>query len=99
MSEFEFTVPVLIVGAGACGCIAALAAHDAGVAPLLVEADARPMGSTGMSQGLVCGAGTKAQQALGIDDDGETFFADIMAKTRGLADPVIARAIAFESGP
>jgi fumarate reductase flavoprotein subunit len=66
---------------------------------LLVEADARPMGSTGMSQGLVCGAGTRAQQALGIEDDGETFFADIMAKTRGLADPVVARAIAFESGP
>ena len=48
MSDFEFEVPVLVVGGGACGCIAALAAHDAGAAPLLFEADARPMGSTGM---------------------------------------------------
>lgn len=96
---FEFTVPILIVGGGACGCVAALAAKDAGVAPLLIEQDARPMGTTGMSQGLFCAAGTKAQAALGIDDDGETLFADIMAKTRGLADPVVARAIAFGSGP
>lgn len=96
---FEFTVPVIVVGAGACGCIAALAAHDAGAAVLLVEQDERPMGSTGMSQGLICAAGTKAQAAHGVVDSGETFLADIMAKTRGLTDPVLARAIAFESGP
>ncbi len=99
MPVFEFTVPVLIVGGGACGCVAALAAKDAGVTPLLIEQDARPMGSTGMSQGLFCAAGTRAQAACGIDDDAETFLADIMAKTRGMADPVIARALAYESGP
>lgn len=99
MSEFEFTVPVLIVGGGACGSVAALAAKDAGVEPLLIEADPRPMGSSGMSQGLICAAGTKAQAAQRIVDDGETFLADIVAKTRGLADPMIARTLAFESGP
>jgi hypothetical protein len=57
---FEFTVPVLVIGGGACGCIAALAARDAGAEVLLVEQDERPMGSSGMSQGLVCAAGTKA---------------------------------------
>lgn len=99
MSDFEFEVPVLVVGGGACGCIAALAAHDAGAAPLLIEADARPMGSTGMSQGLICAAGTRAQVALGIEDSGERFLTDIMAKSRGTADPAIARALAFGSGP
>jgi len=99
MTEFEFTVPVLVVGGGACGCVAALAARDAGADVLLVEQDARPMGSTGMSQGLFCAAGTKAQAEAGVSDDGATFFADIMAKTNGLADPVIAHAIAYESGP
>jgi fumarate reductase flavoprotein subunit len=100
MSEdLEFTVPVLIVGGGACGCIAALAAMDAGVNVLLVEADARPMGSSGMSQGLICAAGTQAQAKLGIDDDADTFFNDIMTKTQGQTDPVIARALADESGP
>lgn len=99
MPQFEFTVPVLVVGGGACGCIAALAAHQAGATPLLVEGDARPMGSTGMSQGLICAAGTQAQKAHGIEDSAEAYFEDIMAKSRGLADPVIARALAEQSGP
>ena len=95
----EFSVPVLIVGGGACGAIAALAAHDAGVAPLLIEADARPMGSTGMSQGLICAAGTRAQAAHGIEDSAAAYFDDIMVKSRGLADRAIAHALAHESGP
>jgi fumarate reductase flavoprotein subunit len=59
----------------------------------------RPMGSTGMSQGLICAAGTRAQAAHGIEDSAEAYFEDIMAKSRGLADPVIARALARQSGP
>lgn len=96
---FEFTVPVIIIGAGACGCVAALAAHDAGAGVLLVEQDARPMGSTGMSQGLICAAGTKAQAAHHIEDSAERFYDDIMAKTHGQTDPVLARALAEQSGP
>ncbi|MBT0671405.1 FAD-dependent oxidoreductase [Novosphingobium profundi] len=100
MSElFEFTVPVLVVGGGACGCIAALAAAKAGADVLLIEQDERPMGSTGMSQGLICAAGTKAQAALGIEDSAHTYFDDIMAKTKGQTDPVLARAIADHAGP
>ena len=99
MTDFEFTVPVLIVGGGAAGCVAALAAKDAGVEPLVVERDDRPSGSTGMSQGLFCAAGTKSQAAKGVHDDGDRFLADILAKTRGETDPVIARAIAEGSGP
>lgn len=97
--EFEFTVPVIVVGGGACGATAALAARDAGAPVLLIERDAVPSGTTGMSQGLVCAAGTAAQRAQGIADDADTLYADIMAKTRGLTDPVLARAIAEESGP
>ncbi|WP_310532223.1 FAD-dependent oxidoreductase [Novosphingobium sp.] len=96
---FEFSVPVLVVGGGACGCVAALAARDAGAEVLLIEADARPLGSTGMTLGLVCAADTKAQAAAGIEDSADAFFEDIMAKSRGLANPVIARALAEQSGP
>ena len=99
MSEFEFRVPVLIVGAGAGGCVATLAAHDAGAETLLAEQDAWPSGSTGLSQGLFCAAGTASQRAHGVEDNGEIFYQDILAKTRGLTDPVIARAIAHGSGP
>lgn len=96
---FEYVIPVLVIGGGACGCIAALSASDAGAQVLLVEQDERPMGSTGMSQGLICAAGTRAQAALGIEDSADLYFADIMAKTRGQTDPVLARAIADNAGP
>lgn len=97
--EFEFSVPVIVVGGGAAGAVAALAARLAGAEVLLVERDARASGTTAMSQGLMCAAGTRLQREAGIADDADTLFADIMAKTRGAADPVIARAVADESGP
>lgn len=97
--KFEFSVPVLVVGGGACGCIAALSARDAGAEVLLIEGDERPMGTTGMSMGLICAAGTKAQAAKGISDSADAYYDDIMAKTRGQTDPVIARAIANHAGP
>ncbi len=99
MTSFEFTVPVLIVGGGACGAAAALAAQGKGADVLVIERDATPWGTTGMSQGLFCAAGTSAQAAAGEADDAETFLADILAKTHGRTDPAIAHAIAYGSGP
>jgi len=86
-------------GRRACGCIAALAAAHAGADVLLVEGDERPMGTSGMSMGLICAAGTKAQAAKGISDSADALYADIIAKTRGQTDPIIARALADHSGP
>lgn len=96
---FDYSVDILVVGGGACGGAAALAASDAGAEVLVVERDDRAGGSTGMSQGLFCAAGTASQQALGIEDNAEIFFADIMEKSRGGADPIIARTLAEESAP
>jgi len=97
--EFEFSVEVAVVGAGACGLTAALAARDAGREVLVLERDARPWGSTSMSLGAVCGVGTAAQRAAGVEDDAESFVIDVMAKTEGRADPALARLIGRESGP
>jgi fumarate reductase flavoprotein subunit len=97
--QFDFSVPVLVAGAGACGAVAALAAADAGVTPLVIERDDRPGGSTGMSQGLFCAAGTKSQAEHGIEDSADIFFADIMAKARGQTDPGLARMLADNSAP
>jgi fumarate reductase flavoprotein subunit len=97
--EQDDSVPVLIAGGGACGAVAALAAQAAGADVLVLEQDAAPGGSTAMSQGLICAAGTAAQRDAGIDDSAEGFFADIMAKTRGRTDPALARAVADHAGP
>jgi fumarate reductase flavoprotein subunit len=92
-------VQVVVAGAGACGAVAALAAHAAGAEVLVLEQDAVARGSTAMSQGLICAAGTAAQRAAGVADDAERFYADIMAKTRGQTDPSLARTIAVHAGP
>lgn len=99
MSGFEFEVPVVVMGGGACGAVAALAAHDAGAEVLLIERNERPMGTTGMSMGVVCAAGTRSQAEHGVTDSGDIFLADILTKTRGQTDVTIARAIAHGSGP
>ncbi|MEM7056037.1 MAG: FAD-dependent oxidoreductase [Pseudomonadota bacterium] len=84
---FETTVPVLIIGAGAAGVTAALAARDAGAKVLVLERDDRPTGSTSMSSGFVPAAGTAAQTRQGIEDSTEIFAEDIQAKAAGLAEP------------
>jgi fumarate reductase flavoprotein subunit len=95
---FEFTVPVLVAGGGACGAIAALAARDLGAEVLVLEQDPVPAGTTAMSQGLICAAGTRAQARAGVDDGPDVFFADIIAKTRGQTDTRLARTIADRAG-
>lgn len=98
MTQFDITVPLIIAGGGACGTVAALAAADAGVEALVLEQDAVARGTTSMSQGLICAAGTRAQKQAGIADDADVFLTDIMAKTRGQTDPVLARLIAERAG-
>ncbi|MBN8903267.1 MAG: FAD-binding protein, partial [Rhodospirillales bacterium] len=50
-TTFEVEVPLVVVGAGAAGLIAALAAREAGVEVLVLERDAVPQGSTALSAG------------------------------------------------
>ncbi len=98
-ARFEAEAPVLIVGGGACGLTAALAARDAGASPVVLEQAPTCHGSSGMSLGALCAAGTAEQRRHGVEDDAEAFLADIVAKTRGEADPVAARVVATRSGP
>ncbi|MFB2552321.1 FAD-dependent oxidoreductase [Ensifer soli] len=98
-AEFEIEVPVIVVGAGAAGLTAALAAREAGAEVLLLERDAVPRGSTTMSQGYVCAAASKVQRESGVEDDADAFYRDIMARTKNTADPGVARTVADHSGP
>jgi fumarate reductase flavoprotein subunit len=90
-------VPVVVVGAGACGLVAALAAKDAGV--LLLERDASPSGSTALSSGFVPAAPTRFQRAAGVEDAPERMAADILRKNHGEADERLVRAVCRASGP
>lgn len=86
-------VETLIVGAGACGLVAALAAREAGQDVLVLERDAMPSGSTALSAGLIPAAGTRWQKAAGIADSPAQFAADIAAKAHGENDPAVEAAL------
>lgn len=95
----DLEVPILIVGAGACGMVAALAAKDAGAEVLVIEADAAPSGSTALSAGLIPAAGTAQQAAAGITDDPGRFAADIQAKAMGQNPQALVDLLAQGAGP
>ena len=97
--DFESHIPVAVIGAGACGLAAALAARDAGRDVIVFERDERPWGSTSMSLGAACAAGSAAQRDAGVEDSAELFLADVMAKTDGRADAELAKVVAERSGP
>lgn len=88
-------VDVLVAGAGAAGTAAALAAARHGRTVVLVEVNEsfRHSSNTAMSTSMVPAGGSRWQQEAGIDDSPEAFLADIMAKTDGQADEVVARAL------
>jgi fumarate reductase flavoprotein subunit len=96
---FDFSVPVAVVGAGACGLTAALAAADAGAEVLVLERDRRPWGSTSMSLGAMCAAASAEHRRHGLDDSAGRFVADVMAKTGGRADARLAQVVGEQSGP
>lgn len=91
--------PDLVVAGAGGGLVAAARAGALGVRVLVVEAaTAYARGNnTSMSTAMVPGAGTRWQEAAGIDDGPATFVADLMAKTGGQADPVLADALAAVS--
>ena len=96
--NFALHIPVCIVGGGACGLTAAVAAAQGGASVAVFEADTSPRGATAMSYGTICGAGTKKQAELGIDDSPEALFEDIVRATRGKTDEALASEAQVVSG-
>src|SRR6202162_5693523 len=97
--NFDVDVPLLIIGAGAAGLCAALAAKEAGIDAIVIERDAQPAGSTSLSAGLIPAAGTRFQRAQGIADSPELFAADIQRKANHENDAAVVTALAEGAGP
>lgn len=98
-SAFDLTCETLIIGAGACGLVAALSAQEAGQEVLVIEADAVPAGSTALSAGLIPAAGTQLQKAAGIVDSPALFAQDIQAKAKQENDPALVDVMAGHAAP
>ena len=95
---FDLSVPVLVVGAGAAGMVAALSIKDIGGDVLVIEADAVPSGSTALSAGLIPAAGTRFQTAEGIEDNPTLLAEDIQRKALGENPQHLVDTLAAEAG-
>ena len=97
LKEFDYSIPVVVVGAGGCGLCAALSVKENNTEVLVIERDSTPLGTTAMSTGLIPGANTRFQRQAGIQDSPELFKEDILIKTKGQTDPDIAHSLAKAS--
>ena len=96
--SFDLSVPIIVIGAGACGICAALTAKENGVESILLERDETPSGSSALSTCLIPAAGTKLQREEGVEDSIDQFAADLIAKAKEQNDPEMARWVAEASG-
>ena len=97
-STFEMAVEVLVVGAGACGCTAALAAHGGGAQVMVLERDATPSGNTSLSGGQIPAGGSRLQKLAGIDDAAQILEEDLRTKAKGLSNVEVVKQVAGASG-
>src|SRR4249919_1031225 len=97
--KFNTQVPLIIVGAGAAGLCAGLAAKESDIDAVVIERDDVPSGSTALSAGLIPAAGTRFQRDKGIADSPALFAADIQRKAKGEADRAVVEAVAAGAAP
>ena len=92
------TLDLLVIGAGACGLAGAVSAHDAGGNVAILESRDRPGGNSALSTGSIPGAGSRYQQAAGIEDSPERMIDDLI-KVAGHHDADdLTRMVATECG-
>jgi succinate dehydrogenase/fumarate reductase flavoprotein subunit len=109
MASWQQEADVVVIGSGACGLPAAIAAREAGATVLLVEAEADIGGHAIVSGGNVpLGGGTSIQKKYGIADTPDLVFKDLtdwsVVEANGAADyryndREIIRVFADESAP
>jgi len=76
--EWADRADVVVIGAGATGLPAAIAACENGASVLLIEANFDVGGHAAISGGNVpLGGGTSAQKAAGIEDTPDLLFSDL----------------------
>jgi fumarate reductase flavoprotein subunit len=95
--SWDVETDIAVVGGGACGLIASLAAAERGVEVMLFEKEKKLGGNTSLSQGMIPAAGTRFQKAAGIDDSPELMAEDIFKKNNYESDPEITLHVCRES--
>ena len=105
LSKYEELKPVkiektdlLIVGSGAAGFTASMAAREAGVKNLImIEKMAVPGGNSQLAAGGMNAAGTKFQKQADIEDNPQLMFDDTMKGGKNVSNPDLVRVLADKS--
>lgn len=88
---------VLIIGAGAAGMAAALAAHDGGARVMIIEKGERLGGTAAISGGIIWAANNPRMAAAGIADSEEETLAYFGSLDHGEMDPAVLGAFVREA--
>src|SRR5271167_2548197 len=92
---------IIVVGGGAAGLAAAVAAGARGVRTILLEKDTELRGTTGLSVGSFSAACTRLQRRVGITDAADDFRSDMETFAGDLAvrdNPDLRSMLAAEAG-
>jgi len=91
---------VAVIGSGAAGLSAAVAAADAGASVVVVEADTRVGGSSRLSGGHFYAAGTSVQREAGLaSDTADAMFEHYMTLNQWMVEPSVVRRYCDLSAP
>jgi len=85
---------IIVVGAGGCGLVAALAAAESGADVLLLEKTDKPGGGTALSSKDLRAAGTRFQREKGIEDNPGRYAQDILRRNGGQSDVALTERLA-----
>ncbi|GAA6036498.1 hypothetical protein JCM8097_003535 [Rhodosporidiobolus ruineniae] len=89
---------VIVVGAGLSGLSAAHTLYEKGANVLVLEKNPFAGGNSTKATSGINGAGTKAQEKLGIKDSASAFFADTKKSARDLARDDLIEVLTGRSG-
>ncbi len=93
----DLTTDVVIIGAGGAGLTAAIEATNAGADVIVVEKNAFMGGNTNYATGGMNAAGTKYQEADGIQDSPDLYYADTMKGGKNLNNPELLKVMTEKS--
>lgn len=93
----EYSVDVAVIGAGASGTAAALAAVEKGAKVIVIEKTGQVGGMGGSSTGFI-GVGSEQAKAGGSTKTVQDVFMEMMNYTNWTANPLLVKAILEKSG-
>lgn len=93
----EYSADVAVIGAGASGTAAALAAAEKGAKVIVIEKTGQVGGMGGCSTGFI-GVGSEQAKAAGSTKTVQDVFMEMMDYTNWTANPLLVKAILEKSG-